>query len=110
MMDGMTTLKIELGISAQKLTQNMMVNNQMLEESIGKAIQKGLDEFCEQENFQDIIKDQTKKELLGIVERQLFSWDIQQKLQSAIKESIEVKLKEHADQIAKKLIDVLDKK
>ena len=107
-MDQLATVKIELGINAQKITSMFMTNNKQLEEVIGESIQAGLDEFCNADNFKDVIKQKTKQELLNMVHNKLFSWDLQDKMDKAIRLSIENKIKEYADKIADKVTSALN--
>lgn len=99
-MDNHTTVKLELGINAQRFMQQVMVNNQRIEEQIEEGIKMALDEIADSNNFTLIIKDKTIAAISSMVTEATFHWDIRKKVQKTIDDKIQEKINEFAEKVA----------
>jgi polyribonucleotide nucleotidyltransferase len=96
----MTTIRLELGINAQKFIQQVQINNEVIEEQIAKGIELALQDICEGDNFIQHVRQQTKKELTEIVNKSVFSYELRNKITKLVEEKISKKVEEYADRIA----------
>lgn len=99
-MDNVTTIRLELGINAQKFIQQIHLNNEIIEEQISKGIELALEDITRDDNFIQSIRESTKKELSEIVNRAVFSWEVKNKITKLVEEKIGKKVEEFADKIA----------
>lgn len=98
-----STLRIELGLSAQKIIQQMELNNQSLEEVIKKGVMQAFGEISKEENLQEMISAQTKIEIKNIVSNVVFDFQFKNKVREAIVEKMGKKIDEYANKIADQL-------
>lgn len=106
-MENTSTVRLELGINAQRFMQQVMIHNSTIEDQIEKGINLALEEISNEDVFVIGIKNETLKELRGLVSQRILSWELKQKLQKSIEEKIGKKLDEYAEQIATKIVDAL---
>ncbi len=106
-MNGTTVLKIELGISAQKIIQEIRINNESIEDQIAKGIELALNDLCEGDNFIQQIREATKNELALIVNRAVLSWEVKNKISKLVEEKIGQKVEQYADGIADRITQSL---
>ena len=99
----MTTLRVDLGINAQKIAQQVMINNRHIEEQIACGIQKALDEITDEDGFVEYVKEGTKKAIKDAINSATNSWEFQNKVQAAISTRLDDKIKEYADGVADKV-------
>ena len=100
-----TSIKIELGIEAQKIIQQIQINNKLIEEQIQKGIELALNDIIENNNFVEQIRETTKIELGNIVNRAIMSWEVR----NSIHKAVETKLADKIDSYAEKLVDKIIK-
>ena len=103
-----STIRLELGINAQKFIQQVRLNNELIETQIQKGIELALDDIAESDNFIETIRFNTKKELEEIVNRAVMSWEIRSKIEKMIAVKIGEKIEEFAEKIAEKVTSSLD--
>jgi len=103
-MKDMTTLRVDLGINAQQIAQQVMINNKAIEEQIAIGIQNAIDEITDEEGFIGYVKEGTKKAINDAIHSATHSWEFKQKVQNAISERLEEKIKEYADGVAEKVL------
>ena len=60
-MENQTSIRLELGINAQKFIQQVQLNNKVIEYQIQKGIELALNDIVENDNFIEIIRESTKK-------------------------------------------------
>jgi len=106
-MENSTTIRLELGINAQKFIQQVQLNNAVIETQIQKGIELALNDIVESDNFIEIIRQNTKKELVDIVNKSVMSWEIRNKISKMVEEKIGQKIDQFADQIAEKVTSSL---
>lgn len=106
-MEGMTTLRVDLGIHAKNIASQIMVENNRIEEQIAKGIQLALDELTEEDNFVELIKEGTKKTINDIVKSATSSWEFKKKIEKAISEKMSDKISEYAEGVANKVVSEL---
>lgn len=107
-MDNLTTLRLELGINAQKMIQQVKINNEIIEDQISKGIQIALEEILSDENFSLKIKEQAIKTIEDIVSKAIFSWEVKNKITKLIEEKISEKVQNYAEKIAEKVTSNLE--
>ena len=103
-MENMTTLRVDLGINAQKIAQQVMINNKSIESQIAAGIQKAIDEITDEKGFIGHVKEGTKKAIKEAIHSATNSWEFKQKVTKAINERLEEKIKEYADSVADKVL------
>lgn len=108
-MDSLATIRMELGINAQQIMSHFKTNNQHLEEVVTKGIERGLKELLEDDNFETIIADSVKKEVISSINKAVMSWETKDKIFKAINDKIGEKIGQYADQIAEEVTKNLGK-
>ncbi len=108
-MENMVNIRLELGINAQKMIQQVQIHNENIEDQISKGIELALNDLCEGDNFVQHVREETKRELKNIVHQRVFSYDVQSKIEKAISQKISKKIEDYADGIAEKMINALTK-
>lgn len=103
-MEHLNTVKLELGINAQRFMQQVMINNQKMEEQIEAGIKLALDEISNTENFTLLIKDKTIAAISSLVTEATFGWDLRKKIQKAIDDQIQQKINEFAEKVAQSVL------
>lgn len=103
-MERMTQIRLELDINAQKMLQQVQINNEHLEDSIKAGIERALKEIFEGDNFEDTIAQLVKDEIQMTVKRACGDWTLRHKIQDAISKSIEGKIDEVANGWAEKIV------
>jgi phage terminase small subunit len=106
-MENLTRITLELGINAQKIIQQVQIHNKNIESEITKGIEMALEEMMTANNFVDMIKESTKKEIENIAKNALVSWELKNKIQQLVNEKVGKKLEEYADKIADKITESL---
>lgn len=104
MMENQTTIRLELGINAQKFIQTMQLNNELIEAQISKGIELALEDISNSDNFVQSVRQNTKLELTNIVNKAVMSWEIRNKITKLVEEKIGEKLDEFANKIADKMV------
>ena len=107
-MENLATIRLELGINAQKFIQQIQLNHGTIEDQIAKGIELALNDICEGDNFIQSIRENTKSELAKIVNKSVFAWETQNKIEKLVAEKIGKKIEEYADKIAEKVTASLD--
>ena len=102
-MENQTSIRLELGINAQKFIQQVQLNNKVIEDQIQKGIELALNDIVENDNFIEIIRDSTKKELRDIVNKSVMSWEVRTKISKMVEAKIGEKIDQFADKIAEKV-------
>lgn len=102
-MENMTTLRVDLGINAQKIAQQVMIHNEAIEIQISKGIQLALDEITVEENFISLVKEGTKQSILQSINEATNSWEFKRKVSDAINSKLENKINEYANEVAEKV-------
>ena len=99
-MDNLTTIRLELGINAQKMVQQVQVHNERIETEISNGIQMALEEILRDGNFALKIKEQTIKTIEDVVSKAVFSWEVKNKITKMIEEKVGEKVQAYAEKIA----------
>ena len=102
-MDNLTTIRLELGINAQKMIQQVQVHNETIEAEISKGVQMSLEEILADENFALKIKEQTIKTIEDVVSKAVFSWEVRNKITKMIEEKVGEKVQVYAEKIAEQI-------
>jgi len=102
-MENTTSIRVELGISAHKLIQQVMVNNKHIEAQITQGLELALDDVLNKDNFVEHIRQAAKREIEKTIQEGLASWEVRQR----IKKMIETKLGEKLDAFAEKVANQL---
>lgn len=102
-MENQTSIRLELGINAQKFIQQVQLNNKVIEDQIQKGIELALNDIVENDNFIEIIRASTKKELRDIVNKSVMSWEVRDKISKMVEAKIGEKIDQFADKIAEKV-------
>lgn len=102
-MEQLATIRLELGINAQKFIQQVQLHHGTIEEQIAKGIELALNDLCEGDNFVQSVREATKLELSKIVNQAVFSWETQNKIEKLVAQKISKKVEAYADTIAEKV-------
>jgi len=103
----MIQIRLDLGIDARRMMQQVQLENKHLEEKISKGIELALNDLAEGDNFIEHVREQTKLELANIVNRAIMSFDVRQAVTKAINEKMAKKIEEYAEQISEQMIKKL---
>jgi hypothetical protein len=106
-MEPLATIRLDLGINAQKFIQQIQLQNGIIEDQIAKGIELALNDICEGDSFIQSVREATKLELSKIVNKSVFSWETQSKIEKLVAEKISKKVEEYADNIAEKVTSSL---
>ena len=104
----MTTIRLELGIDAQKFIQQVQIYNGSVQEQVEKGIELALNDLCEDDNLTEKIRETTKIELENLVHKVVLSWETKQKIEKIIYNKISEKIEQYADDIASKVTSSLN--
>lgn len=107
-MEQLATIRLGLGINAQKMVQQVQLNNKIIEDQIEKGIQLALDDITKDDNFVEIIREQTKKELHDIIRKTTMSYEVRSKISKAVEEKLGERIDMFADKIADKISETLN--
>ena len=102
-METLATIRLELGINAQKFIQQVQLHHGTIEEQIGKGIELALNDLCEGDNFVQSVREATKLELSKIENKAVFSWETQSKIEKLVAEKISKKVEQYAEKIAEQV-------
>lgn len=102
-MEQLATIRLELGINAQKFIQQIQLYHGTIEEQIAKGIELALNDLCEGDNFVQSVREATKLELSKIVNKAVFAYDTQRQIEKLVAEKISKKVEAYADTIAEKV-------
>jgi predicted ATPase len=109
-MEGMTTLRLELGIDAQRIASQVMVNNRGIEENIANGIQRAIDTITEKENFEEMIANATYEAMQEVIKHTVGSWAIRQSIQKSLQAKIGDAVDRYGDSVAEKIMESLTNK
>src|SRR6185503_18284685 len=99
-MENMFRLNVELNLSAQKIMQQVYLNNKTIETSIEDAMEQAFKELADEKSFVKDIKESVKEQIKSFVRQNAFSYDMQKSLRTAIDEKVTKKISDYAEQIA----------
>lgn len=99
-MENTVTIRLDLGINAQKFIQEVQLNNKTIEDQIAKGIELALNDITEGDNFIQAIRANTKLELTKTVNTVVSSWSVQNKISKLIEEKVGKQIEAYAEQIA----------
>lgn len=102
-------LRLELGIDAQKFTQQVIVQNDKIEQLIGEGINKAMEDIIDSAQFVEMVRQKTKEGIFEVVNRAVLSWDVKMKIQKAVEEKLGKKIDEYSEQLADKIISTIQK-
>ena len=105
----MLQIKIELDIAAQKVMHSLQTHNAEVEKSIERGIRSALEELTKDDGFELMVKNRTKQIIVEMVDKNIMSWDMRDKLQKAFNDAMQNKIKDYAEAIAEKFTNHLDK-
>lgn len=101
--NNLATIRLELGINAQKFIQRVQLHHGTIEEQIAIGIELALNDVCEGDNFIQAVRESTKDELAAIVKKTVLSWETQNKIEKLIAQKISEKVEQYAETIAEKV-------
>lgn len=91
-MDNLATIRMELGINAQRIISHFQTNNKNLEEAVTKGIERALNEIIADDNFEQVVANATKNAINETVFKAANEWTVQHKIQDAVSKAIEAKV------------------
>ena len=106
-MQNTTSIRVELGISAQQLIQQVMINNKHVEAQITEGLELALDDVLNKENFVEHIRQAAKKEIEKTIQDSLGQWNVRQQIKKMIETKLAEKLEEFAEKVANQLTENL---
>lgn len=98
-MEPQSHLRIELGIDASRMIQQVMIHNRSIEGQLQKGIDLALEEIGNEENFVKLIKENVVDSIKNIVTKSAMSWELQNKIKVLVEEKMSTKLNEIAEKI-----------
>ena len=107
-MEPLATIRLELGINAQRLISQFQTNNKQLEEVVTKGVERALKEVLEDDNFENIVVATVKEEIMQTVKNAASDWNVRHKIHEAISKAVEKKIDNAAAAWADKALKNLD--
>ena len=107
-MEQLATIRLELGINAQKFIQQVQLHHGIIEEQIAKGIELALNDLCNGDDFVQSVREATKLELSKIVNKSVFSYETQRQIEKLVAEKISKKVEAYANTIAEKVTASLE--
>lgn len=104
-MEALGTIRLELGINAQKMVQQVQLHNGTLESQIATGIELALKDLCEEDNFIETVRSATKVEIHKLVHGAVLRYDVRNAIEKALSQKIGQKIEEYADSVATKMIE-----
>lgn len=108
-MNELINLRVDLGINAQKIMQQVQIHNQSIEDLVEKGINLALQDVLKEDDFVEGIRAHCKKEMKEVVNKAVMSWEVRGKIQKMIEDKIGVKINEFSDRIAESIVIALEK-
>jgi ribosomal protein S3AE len=106
-MDNTVTLKIELGISAQRIMQQVIMNDRLLEEEIEKGILAAFIELGNSDIFTNMVKEATKQAISDVVKNSVNEWNVKNLIANKLQEQIAINVEEYAMKIGQEIVNRL---
>jgi hypothetical protein len=107
-MERLTQIKLELDINAQKMLQQVQIDNKHIEDSVKAGIERGFNELFSDDNFEETIAELVKEEFKMSIKLLCNNWALKYKLQETISKNIENKVDEVANGWADKILKNLN--
>lgn len=111
-MRDVTTLRLELGISADRLVSQVMIDNRQLEETLTAGIKKGIEELFANgaDGFEKMVAQQVKEEVLNTIKEASRAYALKHKIHEAIFNQLDERVNAIAKDWGDKLLTQLDQK
>jgi hypothetical protein len=97
------SLRIELGTSGTRIIEHLKLHNQDIEQQVQEGIELGLKELMDDPGFKRIVAEQTKKEIIDLVNKSVINWDIRQGIRQEIESRLTDKIKAHAEKLVEEI-------
>ena len=99
-MSELINLRIDLGINAQKIMQQVQIHNQGIEDAVQRGVELAVQELANSENIVLAVKAATLKEFQDLITQRVISWEVKQALMTEIDKRVGEKISEYAEKIA----------
>ncbi len=96
-------VRVELDVSAQKIIQQLQLNNEGIEKQFESALTNVFEELTKDETFTQVIEQGFKREIMAITNACLMSYNLKKKIQEAVEKTIDTKLTEFTNKIGKQV-------
>lgn len=106
-MENNTNIRLELGIDARRMIQQVQINNRLLEDQIAEGIQLAIDRISNKDGFVQRIADATETAIFNLCNETIRSYEIKHKIQSEIEKHIGNAVNQYAEELSKKMLVVL---
>jgi len=103
----MVTVKIELDIAAQKLLQNVQIQNRELEQQIEKGIKLAMDNLAKDDAFVDMVRIATEKEVETVFRRAIMGYEFQNRITKVLHEKAGAAIDKYSNDLADKITETL---
>jgi len=103
----MTSVRIDLEISAKKILNHLVIKNETIEEQVSKGIQLAIDDLTKGDNFINHVRESTKVEIGRIIHSVVLSYDIRNKITKSVSDAIDKKIQCYSDKLADKIVNVI---
>lgn len=105
-MRDITTLRIELGISAERLVSQMAIDNRQLESLLADGIKKGIEDLVKEDGMKAMIAQEVKETVRNTIREATTSYALKHKIHEAIFSQLDDRVSE----IAREWGDTLKKR
>ena len=103
-MEKITTVKLDLGIDAQRIASQVMIHNKSIEEQLIKGIEQAIAEISDEKGFVEYVKNGTKEVIREAIKNATENWQFKDKITKAITGKLDERIKEYADGVADKVL------
>lgn len=108
MIEPVTTFKIELGIAAHNILSQTMLANRSVTETIQRGIERAFADVGTDVQFENLIYEATKKEILAVTRQAASDWNMRHKVTEAVRKAVEEKIDKFALEWAEQIVSKLD--
>jgi hypothetical protein len=93
-------LRIELDVSAQKIMQQLHLDNNLMEEQVHKGIKLAVEELTVDDGLVQMVKETALNELKTVIHKAVLSYELKNKISKSVEERLEDKFQKFADEFA----------
>jgi hypothetical protein len=104
----MVTMQLALNIDAQRIIQQIRINNASLEAEVQKGLDTAFEELSKDGVIESMIVEAAKKNIMDSFSRWIFKSDIRTQVEKQITEKLSAKIDKYTDSLVNELVEKLN--
>lgn len=104
----MLRMELNMVIDAQRIIQNVQINNKSIEEEIEKGLNKAFEELSKDGVIEEMIMNAAKKNIMDAFSRWIFQTEIRKKVEDAITQKLNKKIESYTDRLVEELAEKMN--